>query len=130
VSSVYICCGTITIDGEISFIGGILKDVGIRHYLPNKDGAERQTISLSEERLADIDADILFISTYDKNSEKLLVNWQEKPLWKTLKAVQQKRVYLVNYSTWQGGNPIAANAVLDDLLKYLLEESKTLSGNA
>ncbi|PSB23096.1 iron-siderophore ABC transporter substrate-binding protein, partial [filamentous cyanobacterium CCP2] len=42
------------------------------------------------------------------------------PLWSTLSAVQQGRVYEVP-GYWIGDGPIAANAVIDDLFKYLVE---------
>ncbi|MDJ0593425.1 MAG: hypothetical protein QNJ72_26140 [Pleurocapsa sp. MO_226.B13] len=43
------------------------------------------------------------------------------PLWSKLNAVQQGKVYDVP-SYWIGMGPIAANLVLDDLFKYLVEK--------
>lgn len=51
---------------------------------------------LSEERLSELDGDILFMSVYDEDSEKILADWQRKPLWNQLQVVQNKQVYLVN----------------------------------
>lgn len=119
VSLVYACCGTLTIDAENSFAGSILADIGVRR--PKSQAAvDDGIIILSEERIPEIDADILFISVFDEESEQVLANWQKQPLWNQLKAVRNKQVYLVNYDIWRGGNPIAADLVVDDLLKYLV----------
>jgi len=47
---------------------------------------------------------------------------QADPLWRQLQAVQAGRVYQVP-SYWIGSGPIAANAILDDLFKYLGQEA-------
>ena len=121
VSFAYACCGGISIDTENSFSGSIMADLGIprpKSHAAVDDGL----IILSEERISDLDADILFLSVYnDEESEQVLANLQQKPLWNQLKAVQNQRVYPVNYDIWRGGNPIAANLVLDDLEKYLID---------
>jgi len=44
------------------------------------------------------------------------------PLWSQLEAVQQGNIYQVNGSYWIGTGPIAANLVIDDLFRYLVEE--------
>lgn len=121
VSFVHICCGTIDIDLKNSFSGMIFDDVGLRRppaqNVVNEDGL----ILLSEERLMDVDGDILFVAATSGESEELLNQLKQKPLWNQLRAVQQGRVYPVNYATWRGGNPLAADAVIDDLFKYLVE---------
>ena len=115
VSFAYACCGGISIDTENSFSGSIMKDIGIRR--PKSQAAvDGGLIILSEERIPDIDADVLFLSVDDdEDSEQVLANWQQKPLWNQLKAVQNKQVYIVNHSIWRAGDPIAANLVIDDL---------------
>ena len=119
VSIAYACCGTVTIDAENSFAGSILADVGIRR--PASQGAaDRGIIILSEERIPELDADILFISVYDdEDSADVMNTWEKKPLWKQLKAVQNDQVYFVDYSVWRAGDPLSANFVLDDLEQYL-----------
>ena len=119
VSFAYACCGEISIDTANSFSGSIMADLGIRR--PQSQAAvDGGLIILSEERIKDLDADILFLSVDDEESEQVLANWQQKPLWNQLKVVRNKQVYLVNHDIWRGGNPIAANLVLNDLKKYLL----------
>lgn len=123
VSFVHICCGTIDIDLQNSFNGSILADVGLRRPPAQASPIAGGITSLSEERLMDIDGDILFVATDGKESVQKLAQLKQNQLWQKLKAVQQNRVYPVNYPTWRGGNPLAANAVIDDLFKYLVEKS-------
>lgn len=127
VSVAYACCGTMTIDAENSFPGSILADIGI-HRPEGHAAVDRGIIILSEERIPDLDADVLFVSADDEDSEQLLANWRQKPLWEKLKAAQKEQVYVVRNNIWRGGNPIAANLVIDDLFKYLVEEKVNFSG--
>lgn len=121
ISLAYACCGHFTMDAENSFAGGILADLGIPQ--PQSQAAvDGGTIRLSEERIGDLDANILFLSLYDKESEEILANWQKKPLWNQLQVVQNQRVYLVDAGVWRAADPLAANLVIDDLYKYLVKE--------
>ena len=108
------------IDAENSFAGSILADLGVSR--PKSQAAIVDGMfDLSEERFGDLDADILFISVYDdESSAKALARWQKKPLWKQLQVVKNKQVYPVSAGIWRGGNPIAANLILDDLDRYLV----------
>jgi iron complex transport system substrate-binding protein len=124
VSFVHICCGTIDIDLKNSFNGGILADAGIRRPPSQAVPIEGGITLLSEERLIDIDGDILFVATDGEKSIQKLAELKQNPLWKNLRAVQQNQVYPVNYPTWRGGNPLAADAVIDDLVKYLVNDGQ------
>ncbi|MEG3846912.1 iron-siderophore ABC transporter substrate-binding protein [Microcoleus sp. herbarium19] len=102
------------------FAGSILNDVGLQRtevqYLVTPNGY----LFISIEELWKIDGDFIFIGIYgdeDKNSLKQL---QNIPLWKTLKAVKEDHVYFVDLSAWRESNLLAANAVIDDLYKYLV----------
>ncbi len=55
------------------------------------------------------------------SDKQIFKQLQLQPLWRQLKAVQQNHVYLIDGSTWGGGNLLAADAVIDDLYKYLVE---------
>lgn len=113
----------ITMDAENSFAGSILTDLGVSRPQSQARVVDG-TISLPEERLSDLDADILLISIYDEaDSSQVLAQWQKKPLWKQLQVVKNKQVYFVDARIWRGGDPIAANLILDDLYKYLVEKS-------
>lgn len=121
VSIIYAYDVDITIDAENSFAGSILADVGLRR--PESQAAvDGGIITISEERISEIDGDILFVSVFDPDTEKLLAEWQQKSLWNQLKAVQNNQVYVVDGDIWRGGNPIAANLLLDELLGYLTDK--------
>lgn len=125
ISFVHICCGTIDIDLSNSFNGSILSDVGFRRPEAQAAPIAGGIISLSTERLMDIESDVLFIATDGESSVQKMAELQRNPLWQSLRAVQQDRVYPVNYPTWRGGNPLAAHAVLDDLFRYLTPEERS-----
>lgn len=124
VSFMYLCCGGISIDVKNSFSGQILEDIGLQR--PPAQNLEKDSglVILSQERLVDVDADIIFLAVdEDEESQTMRQQLQQDPLWRQLKAVKNDQVYVVNLATWRGGNPLAANAVIDDLFKYLTEES-------
>ncbi|WP_322732047.1 iron-siderophore ABC transporter substrate-binding protein [Nostoc sp. ChiQUE01b] len=110
----------IIVNTKNSFAGSILDDIGLQHPKAQNVIAPVGRFSLSEEKIGEIDGDILFISIFDSRGRKSLEKLQSKPLWKTLKAVQQEKVYLVEQLTWGGSNLLAADAVIDDLFKYLV----------
>ncbi|MBV6622430.1 MAG: iron-siderophore ABC transporter substrate-binding protein [Rivularia sp. (in: Bacteria)] len=78
-------------------------------------------ISVSLERIDLLDADILF-AALDPKSEQSFKRYQNSPLWQKLDAVKNNQVYQVDSSYWIFGNILSANAILDDLEKYLLNE--------
>ncbi|MBW4645218.1 MAG: iron-siderophore ABC transporter substrate-binding protein [Goleter apudmare HA4340-LM2] len=104
-----------------SFSGSILEDVGLHRPKAQDIVTDTSDIqNISEETLEEIDGDILFVLTYDSRDKSQFEAMQQKPLWKKLKAVQQGRAYPVNSSFWGGNNLLAADAVIDDLYKYLV----------
>lgn len=122
ISLAYACCGHLTMDVENSFAGSILADLGIRRPKEQAVVVDGGAIRLSEERIGYLDGDILFLSLYDEESEEILADWQQKPLWNQLQVVQKQQVYLVDAGIWRAANPLAANLVIDDLYKYLVEQ--------
>lgn len=117
---IYIHSGAINIDLKNSFVGSIFADLGIRQP-ENYAAVDWGVVPLSEETIPEIDANIIFVSAYGGESEQeALVELQQKPLWQQLNAVQAGEVYVVDADIWKQGNPIAANLVLDDLYKYLV----------
>lgn len=117
-----------------SFAGTVLQDAGLaRPPAQDVGAAEAQglfdnpiQVRISRELLSQADGDILFVWTSEndtrgnQDAQKKLEELQNDPVWKTLNAVQNDRVYFVP-SYWIGFGPISANAVLDDLFKYLVE---------
>jgi iron complex transport system substrate-binding protein len=120
-----------------SFVGTILADAGLpRPESQNLSAEEAKKIagneiqmSISKELLSKADGDVIFIWTGEndpKINEELqtkIIALQKEPLWQNLKAVKNGRVYQVP-SYWIGSGAIAANLVLDDLFKYLINEKK------
>jgi len=121
-----------------SFCGTIVADAGLsRPPAQDLTAAEAKALSgnpiqysISRERLADADGDVIFLWTYGGNDQLVQqaksqkTRLQADPLWSQLQAVQQGRVYDVP-GYWIGDGPLAANAVLDDLFKYLVEETES-----
>ena len=78
--------------------------------------------SISREAFDKADADAVFVivGNWDSKIKDVLSSLKSDKLWSTLKAVRQNKVYEVE-NHWVGSGPIAANAVIDDLFKYLVE---------
>lgn len=102
------------------FAGSILNDAGLQRTKLQDVVTPTGYLLIPEEDLSQIDGDIMFIGFYGDDEENSLKKLKQKPLWKTLKAVQQNHIYLVDLSIWRGSNLIAADAVIDDLFKYLV----------
>jgi iron complex transport system substrate-binding protein len=108
--------------GSQPTIGMILNDLGFQRP-PSQRGDFFSKENISEETLLDIDGDILFLSySNDEASKKLFDSLQQNPLWQKLNVVQKNRVYIVDSAHWYSFNALAANAILDDLEKYLVNE--------
>jgi iron complex transport system substrate-binding protein len=120
ISVVIFCCGGIYLSREDSFDGSILSDLGLQR--PESQKIDSPNLPVSEERLDLADGDVMFVMAYrvGDTGEQNFKRIQQKPLWQKLNAVQQNRVYYVDSSQWRGRNPFAADAVIDDLYKYLV----------
>jgi iron complex transport system substrate-binding protein len=117
-----------------SFCGTIVADAGLsRPSSQNLNAKEAKTLfgneiqyTISREKLQGADGDVIFLWSYgDRNASAQQAQAQKEklkadPLWSTLNAVQQNQVYEVP-EYWYGDGPIAANAVIDDLFKYLVK---------
>lgn len=117
-----------------SFCGTILQDAGLsRPESQNFTAIEAEKLfnnpiqmSISNELVEKADGDVIFIWTAENNSQgnerakNKLEQLTRNPLWQNLKAVKQNKVYLVP-SYWIGSGILAANAIIDDLFKYLVK---------
>ncbi len=104
-----------------TFSGSILSDLGLQQpEAQNVVTPNGAIYGISEERLELVDGDVLFFLAYGKEGKAIFERLRQRPLWKTLKAVQKGQVYLVNGWTWTGSSILAADAVIDDLYKYLV----------
>jgi len=121
-----------------SFCGTVVADAGLsRPASQNFTASEAQRLfsnpiqyEVSREKIPEIDGDVIFLWTYGYQDEIAQQAQAEKdklkadPLWSTLSAVQQGYVYEVP-GYWIGDGPIAANLIIDDLFKYLIEAPQT-----
>jgi iron complex transport system substrate-binding protein len=80
---------------------------------------QEEGMDISLESIGDADGDIIFITALDPEAQ-LYQQVLDHPLWKRLNAVQAGKVYQVEDSYWRGSGYIAANLILDDLFKYLV----------
>jgi iron complex transport system substrate-binding protein len=116
-----------------SFCGTVLQDAGLsRPESQNITASEAKKlfgnsvqVSIGNELIEKADGDVIFVWTGENTSQenetanKKLEQLKSNPLWQNLKAVKENKVYLVpNY--WIGSSILAANAILDDLFKYLI----------
>ncbi|MEC4818668.1 MAG: iron-siderophore ABC transporter substrate-binding protein [Scytonema sp. PMC 1069.18] len=106
--------------GQNHPVGRVLNDLRIQ-----RPPAQRRDFyylsNISEEHLSDIDGDVLFFLYWrGKDAKEVLEKFQQKPLWRQLKAVQHNQVYFVNAAYWHETDILSINAVIDDLFKYLV----------
>lgn len=111
-----------------SFPGVILEAAGLprpqqQQYLQPSEGSWNHIqINISNERIPDMDGDVLFvIASEEASTEQRLNQLKTDPLWSRLNVVRQGRVYEVP-GYWLVGGPIALNKIVDDLFKYLIEQ--------
>ncbi|MGC4190373.1 MAG: iron-siderophore ABC transporter substrate-binding protein [Thermomicrobiales bacterium] len=103
-----------------NFVGRILTDLGFpRPEAQNVD--DFIFLNMSLETLGDYaDANLIVVAT-DKGDEAKAFAQQmlESPIWQTLDAVKNDRVFLVDSATWIGGVGYGgAHRVLDDIATY------------
>ncbi|NEZ59376.1 iron-siderophore ABC transporter substrate-binding protein [Leptolyngbyaceae cyanobacterium CCMR0082] len=102
-----------------SFCGYILEQVGLPRPPSQAKAKFYETVSL--EAIPAMDGDVIFYFQ-DNPQNSMAQKVTRHPLWQQLGAVQQEKVYPVSFDTWFLGNGIlAANALLDDLFKYLVD---------
>lgn len=107
-----------------SFAGSVFDDIGLkRPTVQNVNTSHGYVILNSVEELQMMDGDILFVLTFEADEKEAFDKILQSPLGKTLKAARHNHVYSVNALTWNGGNLLAAEAVIDDLFKYLVNKS-------
>lgn len=109
-------------DVKNSFPGSILEDVGLGRP-PSQDIVHRNhQIEVSQEMIPSLDGDVLFLfSVNDEQGKETWNKLKNHPIWQKLDVVKNEQVYLVDFETWRMHNILAANGVIDDLFKYLVE---------
>jgi iron complex transport system substrate-binding protein len=107
---------------KASFIGTILEDAGLPRP-PSQDVEEFAIENASAELIPDMGGDVIFVTNYGPEEETSLQEITTDPLWNQLEAVQKGRVYEVSDDLWMlGQGYTAANGVIDDLTRYLVNE--------
>ncbi|MEU3985993.1 iron-siderophore ABC transporter substrate-binding protein [Streptomyces sp. NPDC026672] len=110
--------GVIRLYANYSFIGTILKDLGVPR--PKNQDVNELAVEINAENIDKAGADYIFSGVYGDPGATSMSKAQGNPLWKNLKAVKEGRAYNVSDETWYLGLGVtAADSVLDDLEKYL-----------
>ncbi|MEB3212323.1 MAG: iron-siderophore ABC transporter substrate-binding protein [Leptolyngbyaceae bacterium] len=105
-----------------SFMGQVVEETGLSRPPGQRDRTFSKELSI--ERLDIADGDVIFFMEFDPQ-EGLLEKVQQHPLWSQLEAVEQERIYPVNYGSWVAERNIGgANRILDDLFQYLVKEAQ------
>ena len=109
-----------------SFAGIVFDDVGLKLSRAQDIIAPFGWIQFSTEEFVNFfDGDILFVTVTGDADRVRFEELKSKPFWSKLKAVEKGNVYVVDSLTWQGANLLAADAVIDDLYKYLVNRPPT-----
>ncbi|MCA1219848.1 ABC transporter substrate-binding protein [Streptomyces sp. 8L] len=120
VSMVRYMPGRLRLYGEDSFIGTILKDVGLPR--PKNQQEQELATEISPEKIDSADADWIFTGVYGDPSKTDEAAATRNPLWKNLPAVKDGHAKTVKDETWYLGLGVtAAYSVLDDLHTYLVK---------
>jgi iron complex transport system substrate-binding protein len=103
----------------VTTYGQVMSDAGLQLIQAYKD-LKNSCTSISLETLPEWDADILFLVViYEKHEDLMSLSFLKQPIWSTLKAVQNKQTYAVNWASV--GGPIGANWLIDELYKYFAD---------
>ena len=120
ISLAFVAPGVIFSETKGSFSDSILKDVGLQRPAAQDVVVPHSQLEFTEETLEIADGDYLFIGGLTAEDKDRVQEIIKEPLWQKLRAVQEGRVYTIDYMTWRGSNLFAADLVIDDLFKYLV----------
>lgn len=108
----------IRIYSEKTYAGAIVLEAGLIRPAAQQ-GIEEQHIKVTEEQIADLDADVIISFGRETEADYFNDKIKTNPLWSTLAAVKNDRVHMVNWEVWLSGQGIqAANLVMDDLNSF------------
>lgn len=123
VSVVRFMPGEIRLYSPKSFVGSILKDVGVL-LPPAAEKATEINATLSLENLESADADVVYRTSYGPAKDTDQAQAERLPAWKAIAAVKTGRVYDEPDDVWMLGIGITgAGKVLDELEKTLPEKA-------
>jgi iron complex transport system substrate-binding protein len=122
VSVVRVLPGETRIYQKESFIGTVLEDAGLPRS-PSQDVEEFAILNASAELIPKMGGDVIFVTAYGSEDETTKQKITTDPLWRELEAVRQGRVYGASDDLWMLGiGYTAANGIVDDLERYLVEK--------
>lgn len=99
-----------------SFSGTVLADAGLRR--PASQDVDKFTATVGPEKADQADADYVFVSTYGDPDKTRRSAFEASPIWKTLGAARNGRVFQVQDEAWMLSIGVqGAHLVLDDLAK-------------
>lgn len=123
VSIVRFMPGRVRIYYKDTFTGAIFKDLGVAR--PASQDKDEFAAEVTKERIPEMDGDIMFYFSYETGNgeaSKLEQEWTNDSLWKNLNVVKNNKAFKVDDVIWNtSGGVIAANKVLDELDKYIIE---------
>jgi iron complex transport system substrate-binding protein len=97
----------------------VIRDIGLRRP-PIQQNQKSSYLASSIEMLPHHDADVLFVKADWTKENPEPLSFLKQPIWSTLNAVKNNQVYEVNCSFC---GPLAANKIIDDFYKYLVNTS-------
>jgi iron complex transport system substrate-binding protein len=108
---------------KTSFVGIVLEDLGLPRPESQDKGTEDERFAeISAEQVNLADGTHIFLTAYGNIEDSPLPDVTGNPLWQSLDAVKNDRVYWVDDDYWMVGiGYIAANRVMDDLTAYLID---------
>ena len=118
----------ISVFSQNTFIGTVLEAAGLSRPPKQMGDGDTTMLPISLELLNQIDGDVLFVINPQSQTDiaadvrAALEKMKANPLWNKLNVVQAQQVYEVD-AYWFGMGYIAANLVLDDLMKYIVKAS-------
>ncbi|MET8318254.1 iron-siderophore ABC transporter substrate-binding protein [Rhodococcus erythropolis] len=114
ISLVRFMSGKLRLYGNLSFIGVILKDVGLPR--PAIQNINELAVEVSPETITEAEGDRIFYSSYGNPADTGQTTVVAGPLWASMDAVKEGRATEVSDETWfLGLGPTGAGLVLDDL---------------
>ena len=105
------------------FTDDVLASVGIPASLDGKDGVA--SLEMNLETLTSTKPDIMFLAR-PADTATIDEGWESNPLWKSIPAVQQKQVFMVDQNAWSRSRGIdAAELIATQAVKDLYDKTVT-----
>lgn len=105
------------------FTDDVLASVGIPASLDGKDGVA--SLEMNLETLTSTKPDVMFLAR-PADTATIDEGWESNPLWKSIPAVAQKQVYMVDQNAWSRSRGIdAAELIATQAIKDLYDKTVT-----